>query len=120
MRKLAFLSVAVFSILLLSACAGTNEEPEKDQETASNQEPKETEGSQEKEQMGAVYPLTGEAADEAVDHRVIAAMVNNHTKARPQSGLSQADIVYEVLAEGQITRFLALFHSQIPDTIGPI
>lgn len=96
---------------------------EKEQETTVEQEPKEIEGSQDKEQQQTddnIYPLTGQAMDEVSHHRVIGVMVNNHTKARPQSGLSQADIVYEVLAEGQITRFLALFHSRIPDTIGPV
>jgi len=67
-----------------------------------------------------VFPLTGEPAEGKADHRVVSVMINNHTKARPQSGLSQADIVFEVLAEAQITRFLALFHSQLPDTIGPV
>jgi Protein of unknown function (DUF3048) N-terminal domain/Protein of unknown function (DUF3048) C-terminal domain len=47
-------------------------------------------------------------------------MVNNHLKARPQSGLSKADIVYEVLAEGNVTRFLAIFQSEQPDVIGPV
>ncbi|WP_028784681.1 DUF3048 domain-containing protein [Thalassobacillus devorans] len=67
-----------------------------------------------------VYPFTGEPTNDTVDHRAIAVMVNNHSKARPQTGLSQADIVYELLAEGEITRFLAVFHSNIPDEIGPV
>jgi hypothetical protein len=47
-------------------------------------------------------------------------MINNHPKARPQSGLNKADIVYEVLAEGDITRFLAVFQSEKPANIGPV
>ena len=47
-------------------------------------------------------------------------MINNHPSARPQSGLVQADIVYEILAEGKLTRFLAIFQSEKPDNIGPI
>jgi hypothetical protein len=39
-------------------------------------------------------------------------MIENHVLARPQSGLSSADIVYEALAEGDITRFLAIFWSR--------
>ncbi|MBN8235758.1 DUF3048 domain-containing protein [Halobacillus kuroshimensis] len=69
---------------------------------------------------GDVFPLTGEPGAGDKSGRVLGVMVNNHPKARPQSGLSQADLVYEALAEGQITRFLALFHSDIPDTIGPV
>ncbi|MYL30058.1 DUF3048 domain-containing protein [Halobacillus halophilus] len=69
---------------------------------------------------GDVFPLTGESTAGKENGRALGVMVNNHPEARPQSGLSHADLVYEVLAEGQITRFLALFHSDIPDTIGPV
>ncbi len=47
-------------------------------------------------------------------------MVENQAKARPQTGLNQADIVYEILAEGNITRFVAVFQSQSPKIIGPV
>lgn len=42
--------------------------------------------------------------------RPIAAVVENHADSRPQSGLSRADVVYEVVAEGGITRFLSVFY----------
>lgn len=67
-----------------------------------------------------VYPLTGIETDEEVNNRIISVMVNNHPSARPQSGLSQADIVFEILAEGHVTRLLALFHSESPDVVGPV
>ena len=90
-------------------------EPPESSETSEQPEEKEVELAEEPEEEEVtydnVYPLTGEPTNEEVDHRVISVMVNNHAKARPQSGLSQADVVYEVLAEGQITRFLALYHS---------
>ena len=47
-------------------------------------------------------------------------MINNAPQARPQSGLDSADIVYEVLAEGSITRLVGLYHSQEPKVIGPV
>ena len=47
-------------------------------------------------------------------------MIENSPASRPQSGLSQADIIYETLAEGGIPRFMALFHKNSPDVIGPI
>ena len=47
-------------------------------------------------------------------------VVDNSPQARPQWGLSQADIVYEVPTEGMITRFLALFCNGGPDTLGPV
>lgn len=67
-----------------------------------------------------VYPLTGLPADHLVDHRPFGVMINNAPQARPQSGVFRADIVYEVLAEGAVTRFLALFQSNKPDIIGPV
>jgi hypothetical protein len=52
--------------------------------------------------------------------RPIAVIIENHVQARPQSGLALADIVYETLAEGGITRFLALYQTQTPTEIGPV
>lgn len=47
-------------------------------------------------------------------------MIENSPDARPQAGLIQADLVYEAIAEGGITRFLALFQESQPDHIGPV
>jgi hypothetical protein len=66
------------------------------------------------------FPLTGIASETETEGRAIAVTINNHPKARPQSGLNKADIVYEVLAEGDITRFVAIFQSEKPKNIGPI
>lgn len=57
------------------------------------------------------------------EKRPIAAIIENSLESRPQSGLSVADAVYEVVAEGGITRFLAIFYCGIADndyTIGQI
>jgi len=53
-------------------------------------------------------------------HRATMVSIENTPKARPQSGICEAPIVYEFLVEGGITRFLALYRSDIPDKIGPI
>lgn len=50
----------------------------------------------------------------------LAVMVENLVDIRPQSGLSKADIVYEALSEGGITRFMAVFLGQEASEIGPI
>ncbi len=52
--------------------------------------------------------------------RPLALMIDNATSARPQSGLDKANVVYEVLAEGGITRFLAVYSTQESDNVGPI
>lgn len=73
--------------------------------------------------VGPVAPLTGvPASDPGLDQRrVLAVKVDNgERRSRPQTGLASADVVYEVLVEASRTRFLAVFHSEIPDRIGPV
>ncbi len=53
-------------------------------------------------------------------NRPVAVMTNNHVAARPQSGLSQADIVYEAMTEGGISRYMAIYWSVLPAKVGPI
>ncbi|HSX41135.1 MAG TPA: DUF3048 domain-containing protein [Candidatus Saccharimonadales bacterium] len=66
-------------------------------------------------------PLTGVQVDPALAARPItAAVIENHTDARPQSGLSEAGVVYEALAEGGITRFEAFYLENRPKELGPI
>ncbi len=70
---------------------------------------------------GRVPSINGTlVAADIAERRPIAVMVENHPDARPQSGLDKADIVYETLAEGGITRFMGVYHSQDADSIGPI
>lgn len=67
-------------------------------------------------------PLTGlSVADEsATKSNVTAIMIENSPDARPQSGLKDADVVYEAIAEGGITRFAALYQQSRPELIGPV
>ncbi|RJQ25640.1 DUF3048 domain-containing protein [Candidatus Parcubacteria bacterium] len=53
-------------------------------------------------------------------HRPLGVMIENHQESRPQSGLSYADVVYEAVAEGGITRFLTVFYCQDAGIIGPV
>lgn len=66
--------------------------------------------------------LTGLQVSPATNQLPITAvMVENSLAARPQSGLSQAGVVFEALAEGGITRFVALYQSNSSSVyIGPI
>jgi len=57
-------------------------------------------------------PLTGEGLDEDISgRRPIAVMFNNLKKALPQIGVSQADVLYEIVAEGGITRIMGVFQN---------
>ncbi len=53
-------------------------------------------------------------------HRPLGVMIENQVEARPQSGLTSADTVYEAVAEGGITRFLAVFYCQDAGIVGPV
>ncbi|MBC7581379.1 DUF3048 domain-containing protein [Aeromicrobium sp.] len=65
--------------------------------------------------------LTGLTVDPAVNQRpVTGVMIENSPDARPQSGLDQAGVVFEAVAEGGVTRFFALFQDTQPDYIGPV
>lgn len=47
-------------------------------------------------------------------------MIENSTDSRPQSGLDEAGVIYEVIAEGGITRFMAVYQESKPQYIGPV
>ena len=54
-----------------------------------------------------------------LDRRVLAVKIDNHPKARPQSGIEQADMVIELMVEG-ITRFISIWHESDSDYLGPM
>lgn len=67
-----------------------------------------------------IHPLTGEATRAFERRPALVIKIDNHNRARPQVGINQADIVWEELVEGSITRFAAVFHEQAPAVIGPV
>ena len=118
-RKLIALLALV--ALALTACGGGEvpAEPSPEQTPVVTDAPEitpevtpEPEPSVEPEYDGPVNPLTGlPIAEDAVNDRPVAIMLNNLKKALPQLGNSQADIIYEVLTEGGITRMLGVYQS---------
>jgi hypothetical protein len=66
------------------------------------------------------WPLTGVAADDVVNRPALAVKIENPPEVRPQTGLDQADVVWEQVVEGGVTRFVAVFHSVVPAEVGPI
>ena len=105
-------------MLLLAACS----KEEKVEETTPKPLEEEVVVEEEPVQGPTLYkaPYTGVLSEEESTRRPVLATINNHPLARPQSGISDADIVYELAAEGNITRLLALFQSELPEEIGPI
>lgn len=69
-------------------------------------------------------PLTGEpldSVDDITQRPALAVKIDNHPLARPNhTGLAVADMVFEELVEGSLTRFAAVFHTSDADPVGPI
>jgi Protein of unknown function (DUF3048). len=115
MKKLwKTLFIFVFLAIVLAGCGKSEKTDVGNHSGISNTE----NGKKEKPYYFA--PLTGLKSEKKPDHRPVAVMINNHPLARPQSGLEKADIIYEVLAEGGVTRFLAIFQSEMPEIFGPV
>ena len=68
---------------------------------------------------GPAAPLTG-LTGAVSDQQVLIAKLSNAPKGRPQVGINEADIVMEVLVEGGIGRWLAVFQTSYPSTVGPV
>lgn len=109
----------LFMLVILAACSNDEAKSAEDGESKENAVEEKEQGSESSTEMNT-FPLTGIQTEQPVNNRVVSVMVNNHPKARPQSGLSKADIVFEILAEGQITRLLAMFQSEKPEVVGPV
>jgi len=68
-----------------------------------------------------IWPLTGIADPHASKTKpVLVIKVENDPSIRPQSGLDRADVIFEELVEGGITRFCTMFQSALPKEIGPV
>jgi len=70
---------------------------------------------------GKYYTQTERQAWEK--RRPLAVMIENHPEARPQSGLSEADVVFEAIAEGGVTRFMGIFYcgvQRFDTTLAPV
>ena len=67
-------------------------------------------------------PLTGEdpPANVDVSRPAVAIKIENAPQARPQSGLEEADVVFEEIVEGGITRFMAIYHCGKSNKAGPV
>lgn len=67
-------------------------------------------------------PLTGldDIDGQANSRPALAVKIGNNIEARPQAGITEADIVYEEIVEGGITRYMAIFNSTVPERVGPV
>ena len=114
-------ALALAFLLVLTGC-GKKEEPVPDPEPPAAEEPivtPEPEVEPEPAVPAGMNPLTGLPMEPEYErNRPVAVMLNNLKKAQPQLGNAQADIIYEVPAEGGITRMLAVY--QTLDGVGTL
>ena len=115
--KILSLVLALVFVLGTFVGCGSKEEPETTTEaptTEATTMPRVLEGN----------PLTGEAGynEALLENRPVFVVVENHPDARPQWGLTSSDIVWEMVAEGGITRMLLMYAdaSRLPQKIGPV
>ena len=109
-RFLAIFMVIIIAIIAIVFCLNLNSKkdiPEKEEKTKKQQKPK-------VEEKLKILDLDSNT-------RPYAVMINNINVARPlQSGLQDAYIVYELIVEGGITRYMALFQDQSTARIGSV
>ncbi|MCK9216331.1 MAG: DUF3048 domain-containing protein [Firmicutes bacterium] len=114
--KRLFIIVIAF-VILISGCSGPKPPEDEEDEEEPIEEIEEIE-----EPPGFVCTLTGlkDTEEANVKQRPIAVMIDNEINARPQSGLDSAEIIYEIPVEGNITRYMGIYHHLPSEKIGPV
>jgi len=118
----ALVGFALAMAMLLAACSGGEAAPDEPGNDASvpDRGPSSDSGEDVIDDRPR-SPFTGLPVDPDVLARALLIVkIENSENARPQSGMDAADIVIEELVEGGITRFMVLFHSDLPAVAGPI
>ncbi|MBQ6849411.1 MAG: DUF3048 domain-containing protein [Oscillospiraceae bacterium] len=113
-KILSLLLAMVMSLSLFTACSGGNEDQQGDAQQG--------ETSTVIKQKEYNY-LTGMPFADGADKtaRPVAVMINNLKIAHPQSGLTNADIIYEAVTEGGITRLMAVYSDiEKIEKVGPV
>ena len=138
-KLLFLLALVLISLTLLTACASDDGSAPVEQQQSQQEELSEEELEKEIEEIEDEYeaeiseedrlnqtnyssnsPFTGLPIKEDNYQIAMAVSIENSPAARPQSGLDRAEIIYEFMLEGGITRFLAIFWPDIPEKVGPI
>ncbi|MDQ0576181.1 DUF3048 domain-containing protein [Agromyces albus] len=113
-RRLATLGAFAASVLLLSGCQGSPLEldsaPSEPGRPVTTTPPISV----------SFAPLRGMMIEAPLGHPALGVKIDNHEAARPQIALNRSDIVFEELVEGGITRYLAVWHSDVPEEVGPV
>jgi hypothetical protein len=111
-------ALALLTTLTLAACGGG--EPVAQVTETVGPIPAAAKGGPPEPEVPMVWPLTGVAAEDVAARPALAVKIENARQARPQTGLEDADLVWEEVVEGGITRFVAVYHSHAPELVGPV
>jgi len=106
------MTLLALSLTMLTGCKKEAENVDPVAPDANPNAPVQTEQPpvEDEKQFDYFNPLTGEGMDEDISqNRPVAIMINNIKQAQPQCGVSKADVIYELPAEGGVTRMLAIF-----------
>lgn len=119
MKKVILILICILSLINIGCSKdgeSTKTEENKDEISKENNNSKENES-----KSTFISPLSGvEVKEDLSDKRPVAIMFDNQKDARWQAGLGEAEIAYEFLVEGNITRYMAIYLKNSPDVIGPI
>jgi Protein of unknown function (DUF3048) N-terminal domain/Protein of unknown function (DUF3048) C-terminal domain len=110
------LALAVAAAAVLAACGGSESKAATPKKTTTTPAPTTT------TVAVPTAPLTGlpDPGGASLTRPALSVKVENTPDARPQTGIDQADVVYEEVVEGDITRFVAIFNSTVPGVVGPV
>ncbi|HUJ66202.1 MAG TPA: DUF3048 domain-containing protein, partial [Acidimicrobiales bacterium] len=121
-RRLGLVAVsAAVAASVLGAC-GTHHKVSASPTTSATTVPPTTTPTTTQPPGPPVSPLTGlvETNSQQLHAPAVVVKIDNIDVARPQSGINQADIVYEEMVEGGLTRLAAVFQSDYPAVVGPV
>ena len=108
-KTLKLIALALVAALVLAACGGDDSAPDTGSDSVA-----------ESPEPPPVCPLTGEEPEEELPRPAIAVKIENSRESRPQAGLLEADVVFEEIVEGGVTRFAAIYHCGSSKKVGPV
>ncbi len=124
MKKIGLVSIITTVLLVSLMGCSSKEEPEEIEEVVEIEETEEIEEVVIEEEIEVEEPenvnlLTGldDLSEEAIGKRPVAIMINNITAALPQYGIEEADIIFEIPVESNLTRLMAIYadYTAVPD-----
>ena len=116
----ALAATVVSMSLLLAGCSSDEKEPVVTPTAEATTDATSDKSAAPEPIMPTTWPLTGVPSEEVANRPAVAIKIENSSSARPQTGLEYTDVVWEEVVEGGITRYIAVYHSQIPEAVGPI